>query len=904
MKRHTMRVVAAIAALLLLVLLLGSAGARLYTDALWFGELGRSDIFRTRLLLTVLVRLVSGALAAVIVFTSLVLVLRRLGPVHVRRRYGNLEIAEQIPRPAVFAISALLAVLAGWWLSGLQFGGDVPLFAYAWLRRVPWGVSDPLFGFDLSFYVFTLPVLFRIIDLALLAVLWGGFLAAIGYGLVGALRVQRGRVEVDAGPRLHLAGLTATVLVLLALRLWLGRYTLLLAGNGFGGSIGYADVHARLPALAVSAVLALVAAAAVLWGARRRVWVPPAVALGAFVLFGLVGRAAWPALVQKLQVEPNQLAREDEYIQWNLEFTRRAFGLHDLARVPLHYRTAVAADWRTNAPLLETLPLWDPEPLRSAYTELQAPQRYYAFLDVDFDRYATGAAARQVAVGVREFQREGLPESSRTWHNLHLNPQFTRGFGAVIAPADESARGQPVFWLGGVSPIQRHPEAPPEVTLRDAAVYFGESSAGYVVLESDSANAPGVPLGSFSRVLAFAWRFGDQNLLFARGLSERSHVLFRRPVLERLGTLLPFLEWDPDPLPILHEGGIAWLVDGYTASGTYPLARPLAIEGTGTVRYLRASVKALVDASTGAVEVYAVEAEPDPILATYRAIFPGLIRDAGEASDALRAHFRYPALAMRVQGDVLEEYHLREPEAFYVGQDAWQLPQDVTTGSAARPFRPVYLSAQLPGAGEPEFLAVLPFIARQRQNLTALLAARNDPPHYGELVLLELPRDEQIRGPGQVQSLIEQQPAISSQLSLWRQRGTSVDIGRLRIVPLDSTLLYVRPLFLTALNQEGAIPQLQRVIVSDGANVEWGETLDEAIARLYAGTAAATIPAADAPTAAAAAAAPSADWPAEALRLYDEAQARLREGDWAGYGAALSRLREILQQAARASAPR
>jgi hypothetical protein len=459
--------------------------------------------------------------------------------------------------------------------------------------------------------------------------------------------------------------------------------------------------------------------------------------------------------------------------------------------------------------------------------------------------------------------------------------------------------------LGGLSPIERHPAAPPQVQLLDPAVYFGESSTGYVVLEPDSIDPPGVALNSFARVLAFAWRFGDQNLLFARGLSDRSRVLFRRPVLERLGTLIPFLEWDADPLPILHEGGIAWLVDGYTVSGTFPLSRPLALEGVGTVRYLRPSVKALVDASTGAVSVYAVETNPDPILTTYRNLFPGLIRDAAEVSESLRAHFRYPALAMRVQGDVLEEYHLRDAEAFYTGQDAWQLPQDITTGTAARPYRPVYLSAQLPDAGAPEFLAVLPFIARQRQNLTALLAARNDPPHYGELVLLELPADEQIRGPGQVQALIEQEPGIARELSLWRQRGTAVDMGRLRIVPLDSTLLYVRPLFMTALNQDGAIPQLQRVIASDGVNVAMAETLDGAISRLYAG-----VPQPSATEGGAASAgrparppggAPTGDWPDEALRQFEEAQARLREGDLAGFGAALERLHETLQRAARAA---
>jgi uncharacterized membrane protein (UPF0182 family) len=443
-----------------------------------------------------------------------------------------------------------------------------------------------------------------------------------------------------------------------------------------------------------------------------------------------------------------------------------------------------------------------------------------------------------------------------------------------------------------------------EIRLEDPAVYFGEDAEGYVVITQDSTRSPGILLSSIQRKLAFAWRFGDQNLLFARGVTAESRVLFRRQVLERLRAVAPFLHWDADPLPFLRDGRIVWLVDGYTVAATFPIARPMVVEGIGVVRYLRPSVKALVNASDGSVTIFALESQPDPVLASYARVFPGLLRPAAEVPVDVKAHFRYPELALRLQGDVLEEYHLQDAEPFFVGEDAWELPQDLSAGASARPFRPVYLTARLPDTPSPEFIALLPFIARQRQNMTGLLAARNDPPRYGELLLLQLPRQRQVRGPGQVQSLIEQDPAISAQLSLWRQRGTDVELGRLRIVPADSTLLYVRPLFLTARDQQGAIPQLQRVIVSDGANVSMAETLESAIAALYRGADAGAgqpAPTARAPTAPGASA---GNWPAEALELYEQAQERLRQGDFAGFGEAWTRLRAVLERAARQESPR
>ncbi len=907
MIRRPARLLLAVGAILLLTLAGGRAAVELYTDALWFQDLGYRPVFWTRLAAEVGVRLVVGAVAAALVLVNLWVVARRLGPIHLRRTYGNLEIAEQVPRSLVRAGIVATAVLAGWWLSGLVFGGGQALEVLAWVRQVEWGVEDPLFGRDLSFYVFSLPIYLRVVDYLLLVALWAIALVMLGYVLAGSIRWRERRLLVAEEARLHFVAVAAVVVLLLGVRYWLGRYGLLLEGSGIGGGLGYTDVTARLPARRVLAAFAGLSAVGLFYGAWRRSWMPALAAVGALGIAAVVLGQLYPAFVQKFQVEPNELAREAPYIRWNLEFTRRAYGLHRLERRRMAYEPDALPGWGELGPDLRELPLWDPEPLVTTYNQVESILGYYRFVDVDFDRYGEGDDRRQVAVSVREFHLDGLPPAARTWQTLRLNPKYVRGMGVVVSPtASSTASGEPYRWLRNLQAV-RDPAAPSVFDIVNPSIYFGEvmgrrgGGHEYIILEPgrDStiagADAPelplGIRLGSLDRVLAFAWRFRDKNLLFSGELTVDSRFVFRRALHDRVGELAPFLLWDRDPQPVVSQGRVYWILDGYVASPTFPLARRLEFPGRREVRYLRNSAKAVVDAVTGEVALYGVD-ESDPVLATYRRIFPGLIRPSAEMPSAIRAHLRYPMLYLLAQAEILKEYHVEQPEMFYAGQDLWQLPRDFGA-SDGRPYRPIHALMRLPGERRPEFLLPMPLIARERQNMTALLVARSDAPHYGELVLLELPRDQQIPGPNQVAVLMEQDPAISPQLSLWRQAGSDVDLGRLRVVPLDRSFLYVQPVFLSA--RESSIPELARVVVSDGRAVSMASSLEEAI-RLLRSPDAGPSRASRQDSGAALALPASGDWPRRALELLDQAEQRLRGGDWAGFGESWGALRALLRR--------
>lgn len=903
MLRRPGRLLLLVAVALILLLVVGGALTGLYTDALWYAGVGYGGVYWTRLATTAAVRLVVGGLGAAFVALNLWFVARQVGPVQLRRRYGNLEIAEQVPRRYITLGILAVAVLAGWWLSGIPFDGGGALTILAWLRHVPWGATDPLFGHDLSFYVFELPAFDRLADFALLLLLWTLLLVLLGYILAGGVRVRDGRLEVESTPRLHFVVLAAGLVLLVGIRYWLGRYGLLIEGSGVRYPLGYTDVHARLPARNAMAFLSVVTAGALLYGAWRRSWLPASISTGALVLGAVLAGFLYPALVQKFQVEPNQFAKESTYIRWNIDFTRRAFDLHRIERRRFPYRAGTIPPWEELEPFVAALPLWDLEPLRAVYNQTQSILGYYHFPGVDYDRYGPpGGTRTQVAIAVREFNGRGLPPAAQTWQTLRLNPTYIAGTGAVVTPTSLiSDRGEPVLWLGDLNPVVRDPAAPPALELAHPSVFIGETMPGYVVLIPGRDGAlTGVPgqdfpegilLRPLPRLLAFAWRFRELNLLFSGELTPDSRILFRRSLGERIRAIAPFIVWDPDPYPVIHRGRIVWMVDGYTTSASFPLARSVNVPGIGTTRYLRNSVKATVDALTGDVALYAAD-EADPILATYRRIFPGLFRPLHEMDPDLRAHLRYPVLFLRAQAAVLEEYHIDDAGAFYAGQDVWQVPQEL--GNEARSFRPTYSTLRLPGEDRAEFVLSVPFVARQRQNMTALLLARNDPPHYGQLILLELPRNQQVPGPAQVEILIEQDPTISQHLSWWRQSGSDVDLGRLRIVPLDSTFLYVEPLFLSG--QGNSIPELQRVIASDGRAVSMDLTLAGAVAALR-GAADRPSDRVREPEPIAAGVEGAGGLPHRALELFDQAERRLREGDWAGFGEAWHALRRVLEQA-------
>ncbi|MEX0891469.1 MAG: UPF0182 family protein [Gemmatimonadota bacterium] len=909
-------------AAMLLVLVFGRAAAVFYTEALWFGSLGHGSVFWTRFAGGLAVRLVVAGAGAAVVLLNLWLVLRSTGPVHVRRRYGNVEIAERIPPRWLATGLLVIAVLAGWWISALSFPTARAMAVLAWFRAPSWGAVDPLFGRDISFFVFTLPILTAAAAYLLLILAWSAALVAAGYVIVGGLRWRANRLEMDRGAREHFAWLGAGLLVLVAARWWIARYLVLLDGSGFGGGVGYTDVHARLPGYAALALLALLTGGLLVHAARSgRRWV--ALGAGAGLVLGavLIG-GVWPTFVERFQVEPNQLVREAPFVAWRIDGSRRAYGLNRLERRPWDPRVTTPLDAEATAVELERLPLWDTAPLQSALNQVQTLYGYYHFPEVVFDRYPSASGPEQVAIAVREFDADGLPDDARTWRSLHLNPEYRRGWGAVAVSAARTVRAEPEFWLSGLDPVRLDPAAPPSLALSDPRVYFGRTMTGYVLVDAASdtvfgsagvlartrpaATGPGpigVGVGGPLRRLLFAVREGDKNLLFTSELTERSRIVLRRNVVDRVRAVAPFILWSGtgsgparasfgEPYPVVLDGRVVWIVDGFTVSAWYPVAARQRLDGVGVVSYLQHTVKAVVDGLTGAVALYAMD-EDEPVLEAYRRVFPTLIQPAAALPPGLRAHLRYPPAFVMAQAQILDEYHLDDPAAFFAGQDFWQLP-GASRLPGASVYRPLQMMTRLPGGTETEFAVVVPFIARERENMTALLVARSDPGVYGELVLLELPRDERIKGPEQIQTIIEQDPEISAQLSLWRQAGSNVDDGQLRIVPAAGRILYVQPLFLSA--QAGSIPQLQRVVVSDGTNVAMGVTLRQALEAL-AGEQGAGVTA-DGPEGAARqppGLPPTADWPARALELLEAADARLRVGDFAGFGARWNELQELLR---------
>ncbi len=882
----------------LVLMIAGRMAVEFYTDLLWYHGVGYLSTFWKRFTLGLAVRSVAALVAAGFVFANLWWVARHLGPVRVRRRYANIEIAEEVPRKYLLGIVVLVAVLGGWWLAEFQFGEPVVLAVAAWLDQVAWGVVDPLFGHDVAFYVFSLPVAIRVLEYMILVTVWSVALVALGHVLVGGIEWEEGRVSMTGPARRHLGVLGAAILVLLGIRFWLGRYLLVVDGNGVAGALGFTDVQARLPMVWVLALLAAVAAAAFLYGVWRRSLMVPVVALGGLLVAGVLLGGAYPALVQKFQVEPNELSREAPYIRWNLEFTRRAYALNTMERRSFPYREGARPARATLPSRLARLPLWDTEPLAQAFNEIQTLYPYYRFTDVDYGRYGPPGEEQQVALGVREFQPSGLEEGSRTWQSLRLNPSYIRGLGAVVAPAHPDVRsdGTPTLWIRNVNPVVTDTVAWPARPLDRPSIFFGETMGEYVIVvpgrdnqftgEPGEAFPRGVPLSSFFRVLAFAWRFGDETLLFSGEVTRESRIVFRRAVGERVAALAPFVVWDEDATPTIVDGRVVWLLDGYTVSESFPLSRAVPL-GRRQVRYMRPSVKASVDALTGEVRLYAVD--DDPVLRTYRATFPDLFVPLDQMPAALRRHLVYPELALQVQAEILEEHHLQRAEPFYAGQDVWERPRESAPNGGMREVGPVYGLLPVPGERRVEFLGTIPFIARGRQNMTALLVVGNDGGRYGELTLYEFPRDQQIPGPGQVQAIIEQDPVISPELSLLRQRGSGVNTGRVRVVPLDSSVLYVQPLFLSA--DENPIPELWRVVVSDGRNVAMAETLPGAMAALE-------LPLKDREETGRGGTedGPSLRWSREALDLLDRAQERLRAGDWAGYGEALAGLRALLER--------
>jgi uncharacterized protein len=834
------------------------------------------------------------------------------------------------PRP-IAVLATLLSMLFGA-TAATTLWSDALLFQNATMT----GVRDPVLGKDVGFYLFRLPLL-RVIAFPLAsAVLFGAAAAAttwaIRQGRAGTPQIRKlvlmfeGRPAnwVHAGSAPVRAGLVVVGLIALLLGYlqYLRRYALVIDGTGFPAGAGYVDARYLIPAQAFMALVLLLAGAAVLVGALRRRDLPGLLKLwrlalaGAFgtLLLWLVTMLALPALVQRFRVSPNELAAEQPYILRSIAFTRRAFAIDSVVERVLPATGTLTPELAAaNQQMLREIPLWDYRALMKVFSQFQEIRLYYAFHDVDIDRYDVGGTTRQVMLSVRELDQSTLPEQSRTFLNQRF--KYTHGHGVVAVPvADFTPDGQPRYLVSDI-PAR---SVVPGLAVTRPEVYFGEMTTEHVYVnsrepefdypsgeqnvESFYEGDGGVVLNSFVRKLAYAKRFDGTRLLFARHVTPETRVLFRRQIRERVTALAPFLTFDDDPYIVISEGRLFWIVDAYTSSANYPYSEHVVADGRA-INYLRNSVKVVVDAYNGTTDFYVTEPD-DPIVRTWARALPHLFKPASALPDGLRAHLRYPEGMLIAQGTVYAKYHMSDLNVFYNNEDLWQ-PATEKYYAETQAVEPYYMLWNAPGSAELEFIQMWPFTPRGRNVMAGWIAGGFRAPDRTELFSYRLPKDRQVLGPLQFEAKIDQDEHLVQLMTLWGQGGSNVIRGHVLSVPIGDAIVHIEPIYLES--QSSSFPELQLVAVMQGDQLGYGPSLDAALQMLFgqrpAGAASAARPTATATPGGAGRAAPAGTLGRQASDAF-EAYLRLQaEGRFEEAGRELARVRNYLRQLAGQAAP-
>ncbi len=863
----------------------------------WFTALGYQRVFATRLLAKTILGVGAGVVAFAFLYSNLRFAQRGVVPDPLVLRFNEggaaLDVTRLLRRlalPAALGLALLFGLAAtGGWLGVLQF-----------LHRTPFGVSDPVFGRDVGYYVFTLPVVASAITF--LTVLTSAALLAtiVLYVFRQDVIALRRRVTVEPSAQWHLAGLIALLFLLAALRAYFVRVPgLLYSTTGPLVGASFADLHAELIGLRIAGVAAVAGGALVLWGTRthRLAWAT-LLALGIYLGVSLLGVVVYPAIVQKLVVAPNELAKETPQLASHIAATRLAWGLDKVVTRDLTGETGLTQrDIAANQATIQNVRLWDREPLLQTFGQLQEIRTYYDFVSVDDDRYWIDGQYRQVLLSPRELNSGSLP--TRTFINERLT--FTHGMGLTLGPVNQvTPEGLPVLFIKNLPPVSN-------VSLRVTRpeIYYGELTDSWVFARTHQrefdypsgeeniytsyAGVGGVRVGSWLRRLVLATYFGSLNVLLSGDITNDSRALYIRNIRERARTVLPFLAFDGDPYLVVGDSGrLRWILDAYTATSRYPYAQPVA-DGTN---YVRNSVKVVIDAYDGTVTAYLADAA-DPLAHTLAQVFPGIFQPLDAMPAELRAHLRYPEDLFRMQTDMYATYHMAEPDVFYHREDQWQRPVLSRASEQRDPFLR-HIVMRLPEERQAEFLFMAPFTPRGKDNLASWMVARNDGEHYGQLIVYRFPKQSLVYGPAQVVNRINQDPEISRQVSLWDQHGSEVIRGNLLVIPIEESLVYVQPLYLRA--EGGGIPELKRVIVAYQNQVVMEETLEAGLARLFSGAATGAAPAAEPSPSSGPGGGRAADLTRQAVELYQSAVEAQRAGDWARYGTELARLGEVLRQ--------
>ncbi len=834
---------------LLVLFLAFSRILAVYVSALWFGSIGYSPVYWYIFKVKAALFFVFLLLTAGILRTAFWLLERGFSPhaLGPRTVMVNNQPIEITPARFIRPVTWLLAVGFGIF-AGLGMRGNWLEFAN-YFHQVPTEVADPIFQKPLGFYLFSLPM-FDSISSWLLTITFVILCAAIVYSLLNIpQRTPKARTLSSLSGLAAVSIAFAAFLLALAWHTYLSRFPYLWSDHQTFSGVTYTEANYLLPAL-LFVVIALVLGAAIslvnAFMKRGLRLLVVAIALPALVY--LAGVILVPAYVNSFVVKPNELGRETPYIEHNIGWTRRGFGLDKIQLREFEAENSVdALNLAANRPTLDNIRLWDWHALQDTLKQVQTIRTYYDFPDVDVDRYNLGGQTRQVMLAAREIDVEKLPEASRNWINEKLI--YTHGYGLTMNTSNGfTPEGMPRFVLSDM-PIK---STAPEATITRPQIYYGQKTDTdvYVKTAQKEFDFPqgetntfttyegtgGIRIGNRLRRWLLAWALDDLSKLpFSDDVTSESRVLIHRNILEIINGVAPFLIYDKDPyIVVSKEGRLFWMIDGYTESSRFPYSRHHQV-GNNRVNYIRNSVKVVIDAYNGSVDFYVFD-EQDPILATYRATFPSLFKEASAMPADLRAHVRYPETLIRVQGEVYGLYHTQSPKVFFQREDVWsvasQLGIDDQNKKLSSPIDPYFVLMQLPGEQtSTEFALILPFTPANRNNMIGWMAGRSDGEHYGKLLVYNFPESRLIEGPLQIEARIDQNAQLSAQFSLWNQQGSRVLRGHLLVIPIGRSLLYVEPVYLQA--QRSPMPELRLVVLAIQERLGYGASFDEAMSNLF-----------------------------------------------------------------------
>lgn len=861
------RILIAVGVAVLVLLIVGSRLIDTYVDWLWFGEVGFRSVFSTVLATRLVQFLIVGLLVGGFLAVNLVIAYRTrpvfvpvAGPDDPVARYRTTILT----RLRLFGVGVPLLV---GFIAGLSALGDWQT-AQMFLHGASFGVADPQFHKDVSFYAFDLPFYRKLLGWGFVIVVISFIGALITHYLFGGLRLAGRGGQLSAPARVQLALLAGVFVLLKAVGYYLDRYSLLFSRRNplFTGA-SYTDLNAVLPAKLILMCIAVICAVAFFVGAVLRNLQLPAIAIALLLLSSILVGAAWPAVLEQFVVRPNANEREAPPIQRNIAATRQAYGLTDRQVTYEQYsgRSDVSpADVRADTATIPNIRLLDPSVLSQTFTQLQQRENFYGFPDkLDIDRYTVNGKTQDYIVAVRELESASLAENQRTWINQHLT--FTHGNGFVAAPANtvnsalaDAGSGEGGYPVFTVSDTSRQGDIP----VTQPRIYFGELIDDYAIVGGDPGATPrefdgrpenytyqgkgGVPLGSWARRLIFASYYGERNILFNQAIGPDSRIIYNQHPRDRVEKVAPWLTVDGDPYPAVINGRIEWILDGYTTLDNYPYAQRTVLGRATTdtltgvsrlpdeeISYIRNSVKATVDAYDGTVTLYAMD-DTDPVLRTWMNIFPGTVQPSSAISDELRQHFRYPEDLFKVQREMLARYHVNNPSVFFTNDDFWNVPADPTQNQPGVDQPPYYVLAGSPtGPGRAQFQLTSALVSLRRPFLASYISVGCDPQNYGKITVLELPSESQTLGPEQVQNRFVSSAEVSKELNLLRQSETDVRFGNLLTLPVGGGLLYVEPVYIERANRQATFPQLNRVLVAYGDRIGYDPTLRGALNQVF-----------------------------------------------------------------------